>query len=221
MNVLHTVRSTIISAFVSLPILLIGFVGLLSIGLGNLGLFVLFAGQAVIVPVAVALTQFITGFLGGDANPLFFVRASDLGRLVPSEASTLYMQNVAPSFWLTQIWFFLSYLFTNAVKVFRLEKDKTAVAALYENRRMRAVALMTVAALSAVVITALRFFMGTETLVGAVISAVVGGLLGWGWYEFAAFCGARHADIFGIAQQILTTEARKSAPMTCVYSPRP
>lgn len=221
MNVLHTVRSTLISAFVSLPILLIGFIGLLAIGLGNLGLFVLFTGQAVIVPVAVALIQLLTGRLGGDANPRFFVRASDLGRIVPSAPSMQYVQNVSPSYWLTQIWFLLSYIFTNALKVFRLEKDKNAVAALYQNRRMRAAALMSVAAISAAAITALRFFMGTETIAGAIISAIVGGLLGWGWYEFAAFCGARHADVFGIAQQILSTEARKPAPMTCVYTAKP
>jgi hypothetical protein len=221
MNVLHTIRSTLISAFVSLPILLIGFIGLLAIGLGNLGLFVLFIGQTTVVPLAVALVQLLTKRFGGDADPRFFVRASDLGRLVPSATSVDYMQNVAPSYWLTHIWFFLTYLFTNAAKVRALHKDPKASPALYANRRMRATSLMAVAGISVGVLTALRFFMGTETMAGVVISALVGGLLGWGWYEFAAFCGARHADIFGIAQQILSADARKAAPMTCVYTARP
>lgn len=222
MSVLYAIRSTLISAFTQLPLLLIGFVGLLGIGLGNLGLFILFLGHAVLLPIAVPLFQLVTSRLFGEGNPRFFVRASDIGRLVPSAPSVDYYQNVAPSYWITHIWFFFTYLFTNAAKIYKIEKNPKADQALYNNRLGRAILLMTVASISVVAATVLRYMMGTETVAGILISAGLAVGLGYGWYEFAAFCGARHADIFGIAQQILSPEAAaKKGPMTCVYTAQP
>jgi hypothetical protein len=217
MSLLGAIRSTLLAGFKQLPLLLIGFVGLLGIGLGNLGLFMLFLGHTILVPIGVYSLQALTRLAFGEGNPIAFVRASDVGQLVPSAVSVDYYQNVTPGFWLTHIWFFFGYLFYNALQVYQLEKDPKADPARYNNRLSRAVLIMTITTIGAVAMTVLRSMMGTETVLGTFVSAGVGFGLSVGAYEVAALCGARVADIFGVAQQMLPASATQKAPMTCVY----
>lgn len=217
MNLLHTLRSLLINTFLSLPLLLIAFIGLLGIGLGNIGFFILFLGHALVLPVAIPLLHLLSRLIGGVGNPSFYVRSSDVGQLVPSAIQDYSYQNVVPSYWLTHIWFFMGYLFTNALNIYKLPKADKANPRLYANRRTRSIALMISTTVFVLILTMLRYRTGAETMLGVVASAAVGGGLGFGWYEFAKLCGARHADMFGIAQQILPEEAKKAAgPMACM-----
>ena len=211
-------------AFRALPILLISFTAFLAIGLGNLGLFILFFGQAVLVPIVTELTHYVTAkaFPQGGMGTSAFIAGSDVVQLVPSLSSRA-PTNIMPSYWMEHVLFFLGYLLANGVAILTLpaEDQKGLSEYLVENRKAKAKAVITVTVLAAVVLAGLRMSLtGAETYRGIAVAVVTGGALGYGWYQFAALCGARHADVFGVVPTILPASAKDEKPMTCVYAPK-
>jgi len=203
----------------SLPLILICIVGFLAAGLGNLGLFILFIGQAVILPLAVFVVQGITSGIKSDN---FTVPTSRIGQLVPGGVASGVKQNVAPSYWMAHFLFFMGYLLANAVSIYTYKTtDKNLDSKLLSNRKSKAMMLIILTVCISLFITALRYNTGTEKPAGVAIAYIVGGLLGYGWYQYAALCGVRSADVFGISQQIIPSSAKDDTPMTCVYAPKP
>jgi hypothetical protein len=212
MDILHSIRISLLLAFMALPLILMSFTGFLALALGNLGLFILFIGQAALIPTVTFGLHIVTNLIGFANHP-----GSDVGQLVPSEPYTGY-QNVTPSYWAMQVVFFLSYLLSNATQIYNLPVAPGASDWQVANRRSKAVAVIVVAAIALIMLPLLRYwYTGAETLPGLAIAGGVAGLLGWGWYKLASICGARASDIFGIIQQILPASA--TTPMTCVYTP--
>lgn len=220
MELLDTLRTTILVGFRALPLLLISFIAFLAIGLGNMGMFILLLGHTLVVPIATAILQFITGkmYLQGDARA--FVSGSDVVQLVPSLSSTLPV-NVMPSYWMQHVLFFFGYLLANGVGLLRLPQEKGQSDVNYENRVAKAKAVITVGVLAALSFTAFRYRTGAETWRGVALAFAAGGGLGFAWYQFAAYCGARHADVFGVAPSMVPISAKDEKAMTCVYAPKP
>jgi hypothetical protein len=214
MDILHSVRVSILLAFMALPLLLINFTAFLAIALGNMGLFILFVGQVVLIPIATELAHMVTE--KGAASGRFHISGTDIAMLVPS-ASRSFQQNVAPSYWMVQTLFFLSYLMTNAITIHGLPAESSARDWQVSNRRSKTVAVMLVITLAIVFLPIMRYSLtGTETVAGILIAAVVGGGLGVAWYTLASACGVRHADVFGIVQQM---SPNNGVPTACVYTP--
>jgi hypothetical protein len=213
MEILHTARVTLILAFLALPLLLVSFTAFLAIGLGNMGLFILFMGQAFIVPMITGLFNWVVrSRLGPSAIP-----PSDIGQLVPSALITSSETN--PSYWMAHVLFFLGYLLANAVDIYSLPVDSSAPEWQVRNRKMKAATVMSVIMLLLIVLPLLRKIVtGTETWFGIAIAFATCGTLGYGWYQFAAQCGARASDVFGIIQQM--PPKSDSTPTTCVYAPK-
>lgn len=223
-GVLQSIRTTILMAFRTLPLILVSFVGFLGLGLGNIGLFILFVGQVLIVPIATALVQTLAGMAQPPINAdgsLFFVRSSNVGLLVPDSSFESPFQNVAPSYWMAQVMFFASYMLANAVAILNMPVNSKLDPILISNRKSKAMTIIVVITTLAMLATLLRFTTHSETPAGVAIAIVVGGGLGYAWYEFAAICGARAADVFGVVQQIIPSSATEEKPMTCVYAPKP
>jgi len=217
MNILHGIRSTIIAAFFSLPLLFISFTAFLAIGLGTPGLFILFLGQLLLS--VTTLGFHLTGNVFENILPE--VLKSQLtvtaDRAYLLQGSTGETVNVFPSYWMVHVLFFLSYLLANAVDVFRADAGSKAVDWKISNRRSKATAVIIVIVLMIAALVAARYVLtGTETLLGAIIALIGAPLIGWYWYEFAKTCGARDSDIFGIIQQMTPNGG---APTTCIYTP--
>lgn len=202
--------------------LIIGFVAFLAVGLGNMSFFVLLLGHILVVPAAGAGSHALFDLVYKKRTDApVYVPASDVGMLVPSATRLEYQQNVAPSWWMAHVIFFMSYLLTNAVSVFMLAPEPKASDWMIENRKGRAASIIAVVLLVTIGLTWLRYTTGTETLLGIGVALLLSGGLGVGWYKFAEFCGARHADVFGVVQQMLAVNAQDDVPMTCVYAPKP
>ena len=92
---------------------------------------------------------------------------------------------------------------------------------LYENRKSKTVAVMSVAILMALVLTVLRYMTGYETVKGVLLAAFLAGGLGYGWHTLAGICGARYADVFGMVSQMLPASAKEERPMACIYTAKP
>jgi hypothetical protein len=211
-------------AFRTLPLILVSFVGFLGLGLGNIGLFILFVGQVLIVPLATALVQTLTGMLQPPINEngsLFFVKSSNVALLVPDSSFDSPFQNVAPSYWMAQVIFFAAYMLANAVAILNMPANSKLDPILISNRKSKAMTIIVVISTLTILAALLRFTTHSETPAGIALAILVGGGLGYGWYEFASICGARAADVFGVVQQIIPSSATDEKPMTCVYAPKP
>jgi hypothetical protein len=220
MNPLESVRALILLAFLALPMLIIGFTGFLSLALGNISMFILFIGHAVLLPLAGFGIRGAAGF-----SELFKVDNTDVSLLVPSSYShdsILSNKNISPSWWILHVVFFLSYIWLNAFEVYNLEVDPKASEWAVKKREARARTILIVVSLAILLLPLIRMFLtNSETFPGVGVGIVSASLLGWGWFEFAKACGVRYADVFGIMTQILPAKATEDVPMTCVYQARP
>lgn len=215
MSLLRDVRTSLLSTFVSLPLILIGFTGFTAIAIGMLGFFMLFIGQIAVLPAAVYLTHFLTKGLAVSSP----IGPSNIGQLNPS-APPSTLNNVYPSFWMAHIIFFFGYIMMNAVEVLQLPKGKKISEWLYENRKTKAGTVTFFSILLAIILTYLRYQTGTETLAGIGIAWVVGLLTATVWFQIAKGCGIRPADVLGIPGQFVAKDATQAqASMVCAYKP--
>jgi hypothetical protein len=214
MDILHSTRITLLLAFLALPLLLVSFTGFLAIGLGNMGLFILFIGQAILVPIVTELSNWIMRSRGWIKPEV----STDVSQLVPSASLMTYAQ-AAPSYWMAHLLFFLGYLLANSVNIYNLPVDSGASDWQVRNRKSKAVTVMTVVLLLIIILPLMRkLITGTETILGLALAFGLMLPLGYGWYQFASQCGARAADVFGIVQQIAPKS--EDRPTTCVYTPK-
>jgi hypothetical protein len=222
MDTLLQVRSNLFLAFLSLPMLLMSLIFFLAVGLGNVGLFVLFLGHALMVPLLILFVHGILGMTSLYGSPLFYKASSDVSQLVPSVPHALGLNApVAPSLWMAHMTFFMGYLLANAVGVFQIPKDKKTSDYYYENRKAKAVTIMVLTIFLSLILAGARWFTGTETIPGIIVAFLTSGALGFGWYKFAEICGARHADVFGVVPQLLPANAKAETALTCAFAPKP
>ena len=223
-TVLRSARTTLLMAFRTFPLIMIGFVAFLALGLGNLGLFILFNGHAIIVPLAVAITQRLMAYLFINTFNLtpdtFMVPSSHVSLLVPTAEDGSSQTNVAPSYWLAQTLFLFGYIIANAVSILNMPDNKKLDPILISNRKSRAKTIIITSIFFALLLTALKYNTRTETIRGIGVAFVVGGLLGYGWYQVAVSCGVQAADVFGVSQQMIPS-GNTDTPMTCIYAPKP
>jgi hypothetical protein len=227
-GILYTVRNTIIQAFMSFPYIMIWFIGFLAMGLGNLGLFILFIGHAIILPLAVLLVHGLIAWKMppvGDQSPFYIysvIEGKSKAQVVPSHIGSDRFVNVSPSYWMAHTLFLFGYILGNAISILNLPADPKVDKILIANRRSRATTVLTTTLFFTVLMIALRFQTHTEKPYGIAIALGVGGLGGFLWYQFAKTCGIRAADVFGIAQQVvIPSQAKDEKPMTCVYTAKP
>jgi hypothetical protein len=212
---LETTRQMLMVAFMGLPLMLIAFIFFMGLGLGNVGMIVLFLGQIAVVPTAVFLLQFITEKISPS---LFQVPSHDICNLVPITGS-FGLSNAGPSFWMAQVLFFSGYLLTNAALLYREAAQTDADPKKVSNRKSRAFTALITTAIVTLAFILIRYRVtGCETLFGTLLAISTMIPLGVGWYYFATVCGAKNADVFGIAAKMLPTGATQPPPMMCVYS---
>lgn len=219
MTFVQSVRQNIQQAFLSFPLLLIGWSLFMGFTQGNIGLMVLTLGHLVPVPALTALVQSILDYFA-QGSPLFTVANRDVCSMLPGSVN--YEQafiSVAPSYWMAHVTFFFAFLLSNAVSILTQEADENADPEKVERRKNQATVAILLTSLVFAAAVLLRFFaVGCETIPGILIAFATMGSLGFGWYKLAQMCAARDADVFGIIQKILPPNAEDPPPMTCVYT---
>jgi hypothetical protein len=217
-SLVETIRQTVLHSFMSLPLMIILFLGFMSVALGNVGLIILFLGHITVVPVLVSVLNLATSiFLPTSWSS---VNKSDVCTLIPGiPFGTSNIINIAPSFWMANFLFFISYFIQNAMYLSKKEPLGGANAELVANRKARAVAALIVGITIAILFPILRFSLtGCETIAGMSIAALAFVPLGIGWYFLAVSTGARDGDIFGITSAILPASSTTPPIMACVPS---
>lgn len=216
MTLLESIRQMILYAFMSLPLMLIAFLGFMSLALGNVGMIILFLGHIFVVPIATTILQTASFILPVSSK---LVPAKDICNFIPSYPSGSNTLNVFPSFWMAHFLFFMGYFLQNAQNLINKSAESGAPQDRVELRQSQGRIAMIVGIFATLAIIFARFKLtGCETLPGILIAAATMVPLGVGWYMMATLAGARDGDIFGIAGRIMPLSALAPPPMTCVYS---
>lgn len=212
-NIIQRIRQYILLSFLSLPLLLFTFTLFMGLSLSNIGL-LLFAAAQILIFVITMLLQKATNNFDQARLP-----AADILQLVPSAAITDSSISVTPSYWMAYMAFFLSYIFVNAIYVYKMPQTGALQQIEYENRRSKAVSVAIMTALAIVLFTIIRYSQGLEKIPSSMFTIMIFGLLGWGFYSLSNTLGVRHADVFGIVTQILPKDASGTGgPKTCFYT---
>lgn len=216
MSVLESLRNTIIITFSSLDTLLISFIGFIAITLGNIGTLFLLLGHVTIVPILTLAGQKFIQVAAKDQTQGSLI-AND-----PITGDALPVGNNIPTFWTANVMFFLGYIlgnaffaYTAATKLSGLPKNSWFVDA----QKTRSMAIMGMSVLLIFATTYARWKTGLDSVPG-LLAVPFFVLLGSFWYFIASICGARYADIFGMATQPIVAYEDKQKPTTCVYSPK-
>lgn len=230
MSVLSTLRTSLLLAFKSLPLLLIGFIIFLAFGLGNTSLFILLSGQALIVPL---ITEFLH-YISNNSPNIALLTSNDVSQLVPTALGSVTTHvNVFPSYWMAHIAFFFGYLLSNALSMYQQKTElsiiqgassdavKISINLKIAARKEKALTLIASTVAFFVIITVLRVIAtGAETFAGIMVSLLLFGA-GYGWYLAAEALGATNSDVFGIAMQMMSPDSAATKPKTCVYTGKP
>jgi len=218
-SLFETLRGRIFAAITHLPYIIITFVGFLMIGLGNIGLFILFMGHAIIVPALVVFLTTIVRSIPGISALFDVVPPTNLNNVIPDGRADV---SVTPTYWSAHMTFFFGYLLANAVGIYTTPLDPLVDKNHYNNRIRRIRNNIILITLLGLAMPIMRYRLtGLETIAGIVLTWIAFGGIGYAWYQFAESCGARTADVFGIAQQMIPASAKDETPMACVYSPKP
>lgn len=216
MTLLESIRQMVLYAFMSLPLMLIAFLGFMSLALGNVGMIILFLGHLLIVPLATTILHMGSFILPESAK---YVPAKDICNFIPSYPSTASSLNVFPSYWMAHFLFFMGYFLQNAQTLINKSAESGAPKDRVELRQSQGRIAMVVGIVATVAIIYARFKLtGCETIPGVAIAATTMIPIGVGWYMMATLAGARDGDIFGIAGRIMPLSALAPPPMTCLYS---
>jgi hypothetical protein len=226
-------RNFLDQGFRSLPTILGGATLLLGLTQGNLNFLFFFVGLFIVAPLGALITNGLTEFLFSNfftfiPQELWLVRGGSSDQcsmftVFPSNLPATAM-NAVPSYWMTIVAFFFFYLFANAVNLYTKQSTSKAPKDAVDARRAQAMIGMIMLGITGTVFTILRYAKtGCETGLGVLVSILLGGSLGYGWYEFMRSCGlGRLDDLFGISNRILPLQSQEdNTPVTCVPATKP
>ena len=227
MSLVKDLRQMLMQSFVSLPLLIIGWIFFMGATQGNIAFLILALGHMFIVPLVALVSnttlEFLTSqfkkFNIGDMTPFLTVPNADVCNLIPgSMDSSMPLVWVAPSYWMAHIVFFAAFLLTNAMYISSIP---AAEGADKEKVQRRQTQIMISSFLTTVVFgsfIAMRYFLtGCETIPGILIALPMFGSLAFGWYQLVRSCSVKDSDVFGIVQGIKPESMKDDPPMTCVY----
>jgi len=222
-----SVRNLSSQSFRSLPVILGSAVLLLGLAQGNFNLMFFFIGMCIVAPTATLLANTLWELIFSN-TPGWLTVPYALWRLQGFDTAACAVfpvmsgdpsgiQNVVPSYWMSMIAFAITYMWANAKMLYDKQADTKAPQAAVEARKSQAVLSMMILTGFAIFFTLARYASGCETGLGMILSWLLGGWLGFGWYKFMRACGlGRLDDLFGISNRILPQQAYEDqVPTVC------
>jgi hypothetical protein len=236
MSLVKDLRQMLMQSFLSLPLIIIGWIFFMGATQGNIAYMILSLGHMFVVPLLVLISNTVVEFLPklyesarvaagympsppSPPSPFLTVPAADICTLLPGPADpSMPFVWVAPSYWMAHIIFFASFLVSNAITIYTMPAAEGADKEKVERRKTQVIISLALTALVFVSsIVGRYYFTKCETLLGITIGLVLFGGLGAGWYQLVRSCSAKDSDIFGIIQGIKPELMKDDPPMTCVY----
>jgi hypothetical protein len=207
--------------------------------IGSIPFLFLFIGIAIVVPVGVFLGQRVIYFLFRilpvllKKSPVSDQYWKKIEISKSGESTSIFTDNsqtqsiVLPSYWLTSVFFFGSYLFTNARYIYDIKEptyitipagstsekiaeitDKNSkIESKYNNRITASIILMVFSIIVPLILIIFKFIKRTESISNFILSFIVSGGIGigiaTGWVRLLMECNSQQVmDIFGITGQL-------------------
>ena len=228
-DIICSSRNFISQGFRSLPVILAGTTLLLGATQGNFNFLFFFVGLFVLAPTAALIVNGLTELAFVNVPILKLI--PDILWLVPGGAGAQcalfsmplsgdvsIAMNSVPTYWMTIMAFFYSYLFQNALSLYEQQASSKAPANAISARKAQAGMCMAIIVALAIITTILRYATACETALGIIVAWGLGIGIGVGWYSFMKACGlGRLDDLFGINNRILPLQSYEdSDPTVCV-----
>lgn len=229
LQIFGDIRAFFLGAFQNLPLALAGTLLFLGLMTANYGMLFMALGLLVIVPAIVLPINFL-GDLLSNAMPMdwFKTQSSELCDLIISFTtdSPHTTRITISTYWTAMTVFFLSYVLTNAIYLYsapvKIPKDATDALkkSLQDKASLRtsqAILAMVMVILFGIIIFAVRLRAGCEGFPSLLITTAIFSSLGYAWYQFLGSIGNnRLADLFGIANRLLSPQAYGDTPLACL-----
>jgi len=195
---------------------------------GNINFLFFFVGLAMLTPLATFLINVLWELLFSNTPswltipPLLWkvnaATAETCGLFTSITSSHPETINVVPSYWLSIMSFFFSYLILNAQNLYNKESSSKASKPAIDARKNQTMISMIILSITAILFTLIRYSSSCETGLGVIVSWLLGGGLAYGWYAFMRQCGlGRLDDIFGISNRLLPMQSyEEPSPTMCV-----
>lgn len=223
-------RQLLSQGFRSLPVILGGAILVLGLIQGNLNFLFFFVGLCILAPTSALILNMLWEILFAN-TPSWLTIPPFLWKLpdATSEACAIYttgstlppvVLNVVPSYWLTMMAFFFTYMYSNASELYKKQETSRAPKSAVEARKSQAMASMILLIAIGILVVLLRYATTCETGLGVLVSMLLGSSLAHGWYTFMRACGmGRLDDMFGISNRILPMQSYEAPdPTVCVPS---
>ena len=228
MSLIKDLRSMLMQSFVSLPLIIIGWIFFMGITQGNIAFMILSLGHIFIVPIVTIMSNTIIEFIlkqleylsgSPSLSGFFTVPNADVCNLIPgSMDSTVPLIWVAPSYWMAHIIFFSVFLLTNSIYVHSMPSAQGADKEKVERRKTQVMISSGLTLITFIAFIVMRYmFSGCETVGGILVSLPIFGSLAFGWYQLVRSCSIKDSDVFGIVQGIKPESMKDDPPMTCVF----
>lgn len=238
-NGLSDLRTFLYGGARTLPMTLAGTMLILGLFTANYAMMFFLVGFLILVPVVAWLLNGLpTLFPSMQQSPYFKMKPTDVCNVVipyktiptsaanASAAASAGFRTVPVSEWSAMFLFFLSYLATNAIQLYnrkpvaaQMNITESNVKPVEDTSRRMTQSMMAFVSILVVglIVIAMRYRSGCETMEGLLLSIVVFGALGNGWYYAMAAIGEdRLSDLFGIANRLLPPSAIANQPIACV-----
>lgn len=186
----------------------------------NIAFILLFVAIAFAVPLSTTLLNTVLEFIITKTSippHLWQIPVTSACTIVSSAGAPTGIFSL-PTFWLSSVVFFFSYLAINGISLYNRANESTADESKVSARKMQALMGTILAIITGIAFVILRVTVsGCESVIGIVTALLTMIPLAYGWYRLAAACGAdRLVDLFGIANGLLPMSATSSTPYVCV-----
>jgi hypothetical protein len=232
-DIVSDIRIFLYGGMVTLPLTLAGTMIVLGLFTANYAILFFLLGFLVLTPIFSSTINVIGSYLAEKFGlTIFRAKTTDICKInVPyttwKNPVGIQDENITSSAWTAMIAFFIGYIFTNGIELYNRESPDVSITVTtdegsdlsnkVEKRKTQAIIAMGSILLFALLALGYRYFSGCESLFGWVLTIILFGYAGNGWYRALASVGQdRLSDVFGIANRLLPPSAITNAPIACM-----
>lgn len=233
-DIISDIRVFLYGGISTLPLTIAGTLSILGLFTANYAILFFLLGFLIIAPLGASIINLIGGALFGGFG-IFKAKTGEVCKVVIPYTT---LQNpigisegaVISSSWVAMITFFIGYLFTNGLELYKRESDDTTITVtstsasdlntMVTNRKSQAIIAMASIIVFALIVLAFRYSSGCESVLGMILTSIIFVFTGHGWYKALSKVGQdRLSDLFGIANRLLPPSAINNAPIACIPMP--
>jgi hypothetical protein len=236
-GIISDIRIFLYGGILTLPLTIAGTLSIIGLFTANYAILFFLLGYLVLTPaVAYGLNTGLDAIFSGRSSNPFKAKFGDVCNIVipfsqiPIGSGTTSDATVVSSSWIAMVSFFIGYIFTNGIELYRRELPPTTLTVTstmasdldkkVTNRKTQAIIAMVSTIVFALIALGFRYYSGCESMLGMILTTFAFVFAGHGWYKALSAVGEdRLSDLFGIASRLLPPSAINNAPIACIPVP--